>query len=153
MPVVLFDTNIWVSAFISPRGFPARLVDAWIAGRFDVVVSAPLLEEIADVLARPRLQNKYGYTAQEIEQFLGLLYRRAVYVVPQGTLHLCRDPDDDLILETAMLGSARYVVSRDQDLKGDSELVAQMRARGIEIVSVQQFLDRLQENSTQGQGL
>ena len=147
MPIVLLDTNIWVSAFISPRGFPARVVDAWIAGQFDVVVSAPLLSEIADVLARPRLQSKYGYTAQEIEQLLHLLYRRALYVVPEGTLHLCRDPDDDLILETAILGGAQVVVSRDDDLKGDRELVAQMQARGIEILSVQRFLDRLQQDS------
>ena len=147
MPVVLLDTNIWVSAFISPHGFPARLVDAWISSEFDVVVSAPLLEEIADVLARPRLQNKYRYTAKEIEQLLRLLYRRAMYVVPEGNLHLCRDPDDDLVLETAILGGAQYVVSRDDDLKGDSELIAQMRARGIEILSVQHFLDRLQEST------
>jgi putative PIN family toxin of toxin-antitoxin system len=145
--VVLLDTNIWVSAFINPRGFPARLVDAWIAGRFTVVVSAPLLEEIADVLTRPRLQSKYGYGTEEIEQLLRLLHRRAIHVVPEGTLHVCRDLDDDLILETAILGNARYVVSRDDDIKGDSDLIAQMGAREIEIVSVQHFLDRLQESS------
>jgi predicted nucleic acid-binding protein len=92
-------------------------------------------------------KNKYRYTAKEIEQLLRLLYRRAMYVVPEGNLHLCRDPDDDLVLETAILGGAQYVVSRDDDLKGDSELIAQMRARGIEILSVQHFLDRLQEST------
>lgn len=143
MPVVLLDTNIWVSAFINPHGFPARLKDAWMAGQFDVVVSIPLLEEIADVLTRPRIQTKYGLSTEEIEQFLRLLQERATHVTPTGEFHLCRDPDDDLILETAVLGDARYAVSRDDDLKGDDDLVAQMRSRGVEVLTVQHFLERL----------
>ena len=103
MPVVLLDTNVWVSAFINPHGFPARLRDAWIAGRFDVVVSPALLEEIADVLTRPRIQTKYDLSTEEIQQFLRLLQERALHVAPRGELHLCRDPEDDLILETANL--------------------------------------------------
>ena len=142
-PAVLIDTNVWVSALINPHGFPARLKDAWTAGRFDVVVSIPLLEEVADVLARPRIQAKYGLSTEEIEQFLRLLQERAIHVSPTGDVHLCRDPDDDLILETAILGEARYAVSRDDDLKGDNDLVAQMRSRGVEVLTVQHFLERL----------
>jgi putative PIN family toxin of toxin-antitoxin system len=143
VPVVLLDTNVWVSAFINPHGFRARLKDAWMAGQFNVVASIPLLEEIADVLTRPRIQTKYGLSTEEIEQFLRLLQERAIHVIPAGDLHLCRDPDDDLILETAILGRARYAVSRDDDLKGDSDLMAQMRSRGVEVLSVQRFLERL----------
>jgi putative PIN family toxin of toxin-antitoxin system len=147
VPVVLLDTNVWVSAFINPHGFPARLRDAWIAGRFDVVVSPALLEEIADVLTRPRIQTKYDLSTEEIEQFLRLLQERALHVAPRGELHLCRDPDDDLLLETAVLGGARYAVSRDDDLKGDDDLVAQMRSRGVKVLSVQRFLEWLEADT------
>lgn len=147
MPVVLLDTNVWVSAFINPHGFPARLRDAWIAGRFDVVVSPALLEEIADVLTRPRIQTKYDLSTEEIEQFLRLLQERALHVAPRGELHLCRDPDDDLLLETAVLGGARYAVSRDDDLKGDDDLVAQMQSRGVKVLSVRRFLEWLEANT------
>ena len=143
MPVVLLDTNVWVSAFINPHGTPARLKNAWIAGQFDVVVSIPLLEEIADVLTRPRIQVKYGLSIEEIEQFLRLLQERALHVTPGGELRLCRDPDDDLILETAVLGGAGYAVSRDDDIKGDSDLVIHMRSRGVEVLSVRHFFERL----------
>jgi putative PIN family toxin of toxin-antitoxin system len=143
VPSVLLDTNIWVSAFINPHGFPARLKNAWVARQFDVVVSIPLLEEIADVLSRPRIQTKYSLSSEEIEQFLRLLQERAIHVIPTGELHLCRDPDDDLILETAVLGKAQYAVSRDDDLKGDDDLVAEMRSRGVEVLTVQHFLERL----------
>lgn len=147
MHVVLLDTNVWVSAFINPHGFPARLRDAWIAGRFDVVVSPALLEEIADVLTRPRIQTKYDLPTEEIEQFLRLLQERALHVAPRGELHLCRDPNDDLLLETAVLGGARYAVSRDDDLKSDDDLVAQMRSRGVKVLSVRRFLERLEANT------
>ena len=125
---VLIDTNVWVSAFINPHGYPARLKNAWLAGAFEVIVSLPLLEEIAEVLARPRIQRKYHIDQTEIADFLRLLAARGIAVVPLGELDLCRDPDDNLILETAILGQARYAISRDDDIKGDRELVMQMEA-------------------------
>ena len=118
-----------------------------MAAQSDVVVSIPLLEEIADMLTRPRIQAKYGLSTEEIEQFLRLLQERAIHVTPTGKLRLCRDSDDDLILETAVLGEARYAVSRDDDLKGDSDLKAQMRSRGVEMLTVQHFLERLETES------
>ncbi len=143
-PIALLDTNIWVSAFINPHGYPAKLIRAWIHGRFQVVVSIPLLDEIADVLSRPRIRNKYGLNANEIAEFLQLLVAQAIKVTPTGQLQVCRDPDDDLILETAVLGQARFVVSRDDDMKRDPELMAQMAAYGIMVLTVQQFLDLLE---------
>ena len=144
MTVVLVDTNVWVSAYINPHGYPAKLKDAWLNQQFQVAVSAPLLDEIAEVLARPRIRNKYGLDADEIIEFVRLLADRAVTVVPTGQLRLCRDPDDDLILETAQLGQAQYAVSRDDDIKRDQDLIAQMQANGVIVLSVQQFLEHLE---------
>jgi putative PIN family toxin of toxin-antitoxin system len=141
--VVLVDTNVWVSAFINPHRFPAKLRDAWIAQRFQVVVSASLLDEIAEVLARPRIRNKYRISSEEIAEFLRLLSAQAIGVVTTGQLHLCRDPDDDLILETALLGQAQYAVSRDDDIKRDQDLIAHMQAHGVTVLSVQLFVERL----------
>jgi uncharacterized protein len=141
--VVLVDTNVWISALINPHGYPARLKDAWAQGKFEATVSIPLLDELAEVLARPRIRTKYGLDEQEISEFLRLLSARSRKVTTQGQLHVCRDPDDDLILETALLGRARYAVSRDDDIKRDRDLVAQIEVHGVEVLSVQQFLDRL----------
>jgi len=145
VPVVLVDTNVWVSALINPHGFPARLKDAWVAGRFDVVISLPILEEIADVLTRPRIQNKYKLSDNDIQEMLRLLQQRARHVELTGAVHLCRDPDDDQVLETALAGGAQVLVSRDDDLKDDVDLVNQMQANGIRVLSVQRFLDWLGE--------
>lgn len=141
--VVLVDTNVWVSAFINPSGFPARLQRAWQENRFHVVVSFPLLNELADVLTRPRIIRKYPIRPAEVEEFLRLLIQRSQIVTPTGSVHECRDPDDDLILETALLGQARYAVSRDDDIKRDLDLIRRLEAHGVIVQSVQQFLAKL----------
>ena len=145
MPVVLVDTNVWISALINPHGFPARLKDAWLRGRFDVVISLAILEEVAEVLMRPRIRDKYELSEDKIESFLRLLQERARHVELSSRLHLCRDPDDDQILETALLGGAQLLVSRDDDLKRDVDLIYQMQNHGVEVLSVRRFLERLDE--------
>lgn len=143
MRVVLIDTNVWVSAFLNPLGAPARVCQAWQDGHFQVVISLPLLEELADVLTRPRLTRKYAIDFEDVQALLRLLTEQGQMMFPAGTLKICRDPDDDIVLETALLGQATHVVTRDDDLKADAELVEQLRARGVQVVSVQTFLDEL----------
>jgi uncharacterized protein len=140
MRLVVIDTNIWVSAFLNRKGFPARIKDAWVSGEFEVVLSAPMLKEISEVLHRPRIKDKYGLVEDEITQFIVLLLRRAILVDIGGQLKLCRDERDNMFLETAIAAGAEYLISRDDDLKGDSDLVAQMRAHGVEVISVSHFL-------------
>ena len=56
-PVALFDTNIWVSALLNPTGSPARLLEQWHNNRVVIVTSLQLLEELSEVLMRPRLRR------------------------------------------------------------------------------------------------
>ena len=144
--VVLLDTNVWVSAFINPAGAPARLRHAWYEGRYEVVFSLPLLEELVDVLTRPRLIRKYPIAVNDIEDLLQLFIQRGIFVMPTGSVKECRDPDDDLILETAILGQAKYAVTRDDDIKADKDLIERLKARGISVLSVRQFQGRLDKD-------
>lgn len=144
MPVVaLVDTNVWISALINPHGYPARLKNAWLDGKFQVVVSVALLDELTDVLSRPRIRNKYRLKTEDMGEFLRLIAEKSITVTTTGALRLCRDPDDDLMLETALNGSAQFAVSRDDDLKRDQELISRMREQGIEVLSVRHFLEKL----------
>ena len=140
---VLVDTNVWVSALINPHGYPAKLKDAWLNNKFHVIVSIPLLKEIAEVLHRPRIKNKYQITDAHIERFLTLLSQKAIHVEVSGNFRICRDPDDDIILETALLGKAKYMVSRDDDIKSDADLIAKMQDKGITVYTVSHFLKEL----------
>jgi uncharacterized protein len=65
---VVIDTNVWVSALIKPSGAPAAVVNAFVAGHFQLVVSQPLIDELLEVLARPRIGRRYGITSERIGQ-------------------------------------------------------------------------------------
>ena len=96
------------------------------------------------MLHRPRIKEKYRISEDEIARFLELLLRRAILVTVSGQMKLCRDERDNVVLETAINGQAEYLVSRDDDIKGDTELIQQMRASGVQVLTVSQFLQKLE---------
>ncbi len=105
MPVVaVVDTSVLVSAFLNPEGFPARVLAAAQRRRFTLVTSAPLLEELREVLSRPRLTRARNTTPADADVFVQSIADAASQVPVSDTLQLCRDPDDDVLLETAIVG-------------------------------------------------
>ncbi len=68
---------------------------------------------------------------------------QAYLVEPAGAVQICRDPDDDAILEAAIRGKSRYLVTRDDDLKRDPDLIKFARRHRVNVVSVRQFLSLL----------
>ncbi len=138
------DTNVWVSCILNPRGRPAAIRRALEQDEFVFVTSQPLLDELTDVLARPRVVSKYGITAADIGQLQALLVAKCEMVHISGTLRLCRDPDDDVVLETAVNGQVDVLVTRDEDMCRDLDLLALLEARGIRVLTVQRFLDELE---------
>jgi putative PIN family toxin of toxin-antitoxin system len=141
--LVLLDTNIWVSATINPSGHPAQVIAAWRARRFDVVISQPLLDELRDVLRRPHIGKRYQITERQIAALFSLISKRAGHVRVGRPNALCRDPRDDVILETAIAEHAAYIVSRDEDITRAPDLAHQLEASGIRIVTVRRFLQEI----------
>lgn len=126
---------------------PARLVEHWSQGRLTVVISLPLIEELADVLGRPRLKRKYKLQDRDIADLLRLLTARTILVPVTGGVAICRDPDDNVVLETAITGGAGYVVTRDDDVKRDPVVSRYMRRHRIQVMSVSRFLSILQPST------
>jgi putative PIN family toxin of toxin-antitoxin system len=138
---ILIDTNVWISAFLDPSGYPAKIITAWLEDKIQIVISMPLLKEILDVLQRPRIQKKYQYSAEEIKTYLDLIFQRAEKIEPAGNINLCRDTRDNIVLETALSGQAKYLVTRDDDIKRDPDLIQAMSKSGIEVITVSRFLE------------
>lgn len=144
MPLVaLLDTNVWVSAFLKPTGPPGQVVGGWRRGDFTAVTSLSQLTEIVEVLNRSRLIRRFMYGHDEVETFVRLIAARANIVQISGDLKICRDPDDNEILEAAVRGKSQYLVTRDDDLKRDLDLIKAARRHRVRVVSVRQFLRRL----------
>ncbi len=141
--VAVVDTNVWVSAFLNPGGFPDRLLQSARRSRFTLITSSYLLEELQEVLGRPRIMKIRGTTQVEAKHFTRLVANVAQMVVIGDALRLCRDPDDDALLQTALEGYATFVVSRDEDITRDLELERRLKRHNIQAITVSRFLKEI----------
>jgi|GraSoiStandDraft_28_1057319.scaffolds.fasta_scaffold331117_2 uncharacterized protein len=142
------DTSVWVSAILNPSGPPAQVLEALEDGQFSLVASEPLLAELAEVIARGRLVRRYNLTTETTAPVLRVL-RDSEFTAVTGSVRICRDPDDDMVIETAINGRADVLVSRDDDLKRSPEVAAVLAERGVRVLTVQRFLDALREAKSQ----
>ncbi len=136
----VIDTNIWVSALINPFGFPAQLRKAFEDGTFNIIISDPLIEELADVLNRPRIRDKYGITEADVEELIILIEERAEGVLLSGDIDICRDKDDNLVIETAIKGHAEFLITRDDDIKFDKKVLSFLLQYGVTVISLSKFI-------------
>jgi putative PIN family toxin of toxin-antitoxin system len=128
------DTNVVVSGLIKPDGPCGRILRALRERDFVIVVSAELLKELSAVLQYPKIQTKYGIDRTVREALFALIALRGDLVTAAEPVSVCRDSDDDRILEAALAGQADFIVSGDADLSGLK------RFRGVRIVSPKGFL-------------
>lgn len=142
---VVIDTNVWISALINPYGHPAQLRKFFEQGLFQCIVSAPMLEELIDVLNRPRIRGKYNITTEEIEELVVLIEERSENVLLTGDTNICRDGDDNIIIETALKGQALFIVTRDDDIKFDSKVSSFLNQHNITVTTIANFLDVLKK--------
>jgi uncharacterized protein len=111
----VLDPNVLISALISPVGAPREIVTAWTQGSFDLVASPLLLDELRDVLARPRFR-RWVSTATVADYVQGLTDAATIIDDPPLVAGLSPDPDDDYLIALARVAEADYLVSGDRHL-------------------------------------
>lgn len=126
---VVLDTNILISALFW-RGKPYEILKNGIEGKYTPIVSVEILEELVD-----RLKNKFGFPDLELLMYIDILLIHLHVVQKTSTVTVCRDHNDNKILETALDGNAQYVVT------GDPDLLVLKEFQGIRIVDPAEFLD------------
>ena len=135
--LLVIDTNVLLSGLLW-RGPPHTLLGKARDGAIDLVLSAALIEELLDVIARPKFSDILARTSRTPKRILDEL-RVFVDVVAAPPLPrpICRDPDDDAVLACALAARADLIVSGDDDLR------ALGMFEGIPIVSAAEALIRL----------
>lgn len=132
---VVLDPNVLVSAAISSAGPPRAIVDAWIDERFELIASPALLEELRDVLHRPRLRR--WISIELADGFIAGLAQDATSAPdPPNLPGVSPDPDDDYLIALARAVGADYLVSGDSDL-------LELAGPDPPVLSPRQFLDLL----------
>jgi putative PIN family toxin of toxin-antitoxin system len=131
------DTNILIRALIKPGGSVGPILARLVKGDYTLIYSDPLLSELLEKLALPRIRDKYGIDADVTEGFLQLLVLRGEQVTPTRHVKICRDPDDDRVIEAALEGAADFIVS------GDDDLIVLSSIEGVPVVSPSEFLRAL----------
>lgn len=139
---VVVDTNIWVSALVAPTGVAARLVDLWRQDKFKLVVSEQQIDELTEVLTRPRFL-KYRIDEQETADLLESISTRSERITLKDDIKLCSDPDDDIFIEAAILGKARYLITGDKGIKNDPTIISLLHKHGVTVTSISSFLKTL----------
>ena len=124
---VVLDTNVLIAAFIS-RGVCHQVFEQ-CAIHHELISAAELVEELKD-----KLVTKFRYSEEDIAAVTQLVQSRTQIVIPVSLKEsVCRDPDDDVVLATAVAGDVTCIVTGDEDL-----LVLKV-FQGIDIIRPEDF--------------
>lgn len=127
---VCIDTNIWISGIIF-SGRPAEIVTAAFNKKFEVVASRIILDEL-----ERNLLNKFHFSRGNTKRMINRILQVADLYEPSGSIRIIpnRHPDN-LVLETALLGNAKYLVTGDRE-----HLLPLKRFKHIKVVEPASFL-------------
>jgi len=138
MTRIVIDTNILVSAILTPKGNPAKVLKLVLEGKLNLIISPAILEETQQVLRYPRLvklMKKNKITMKEVYDFLEKMSKVAVITPDQLKIDaIPDDPADNKILACGLEGEADYIIS------GNHHLTDLKIFQGIKIVNPADFL-------------
>ena len=126
---VVFDTNVFISAFISPgsKGEDAYLLA--VRSEIELYTSVSILTELAE-----KMKEKFQWDGSKIQSALKHISRVATVIKPAAKITLLQDEPDNRILECAKASNACLIVT------GDKHLLALKEFEGIGITRIAGFL-------------
>jgi len=129
----VLDPNIVISAALSPGGSPAHVMMAWLEGRFEIIASPQLIDELERALAYPKLRSRIP--EPDAAALVRLIERGSVMREDADRPPaISKDPGDDYLVALAAGSEAALVT-------GDRGLLA--LAPGSPVFSARQFLEWL----------
>lgn len=131
---VILDTNVLVSALLTPDGVPARLLDAWFDGRYELLTNESQLEELRLVTRHPKVRRFVepaiaGNLVNDLRHFAELL-------TDLPHVDVSADPADNFLLAMAQAGGANYLATGDK-----RDVLALKRHGSTRIVTAKRLLE------------
>jgi len=110
--LVLLDSNVIISALLTQHGAPARIVDEWREGRFQLLTCQIQIDEIRTASRTPKF--KYRLQPHQIGAMLNHLYSAIVWPSPIPRKHQAADPADSFLLDLIDAAQPDYAVTGDK---------------------------------------
>lgn len=127
---VVLDTNILISA-LGWGGKPKKIFQQILDHHFQLVISNQQIIELEKVMNYP----KFKFTTDQKARFLSIILEIALVVKIDGIVNIIKDdPDDNVILESAIIGDADFIIS------GDFHLLDLKEYAKVKIVTPAEFL-------------
>ncbi len=105
----VFDTNIFISAFVIPGGNAEEAYMQAVRGDFQLFTSVTILTETANIL-----QTKFGWSDARVAMLVGAISKTATVLKTEPHLHDLADEPDNRILECGVLAEADFIVTGDK---------------------------------------
>ena len=126
---VVFDTNIYISAFVIPGGNAEKAYLQAIDGDFELCTSVAILTELAR-----KLDEKFGWEKERIVQLITSISNFATVLKTTPWLKVLSDEPDNRILECASKAEADFLIT------GDKHLLKLKHYENFKIVKLSAFL-------------
>ncbi|MEW6415172.1 MAG: putative toxin-antitoxin system toxin component, PIN family [Pseudomonadota bacterium] len=130
---LVLDTNVVASAMLW-GGNPKQLLQARREKRIELFTSVAMLAELTDILARPKFVKKIAASMLTVDQLVDGYAALTQVVRPTPTPRIVADPDDDVVIGTALAAKADLLVT------GDRGLLDVGAYQGVRIVGVAEAL-------------
>jgi len=127
--VLVFDTNVYVSAFVVPGSKSDLAFRLALRGAFELAASEAILTEL-----REKLASKFGLTESELSRVERTIRTAATIVEPETELFVLDDEPDNRILKCAVALQASAIVT------GDRHLLALRAYEGVGLMTVAELL-------------
>jgi putative PIN family toxin of toxin-antitoxin system len=128
---LVLDANIFISAFYW-GGNPQSIIDRIIEGIDTLFISNEILDEVIDVMSRPKFKS----SPEIIDMYIGTIEKigRKIYITGNIT-GISRDKDDDSKIECGMMCHADFIIT------GDDDLLVLEEYKGIKIITPKEYLE------------
>ncbi len=135
----VLDTNVLASGTVTASNPPGQILDRWLDGQFELVVSEHIIKELENTLNKPYFRKHLSLNTAVA--FTELLKNEAtVAPITIKVKGVATHPEDDLVMAAAVSGKVDYLVTGDGPL-----LRKASNYKGVKLISPNDFLEVLKQ--------